>query len=252
MIATGIIIGSASWLATHAWCHRRCRSLEAGDARTLGAQEIPSGFAEAVARGIALGTVSTQNALAARKRGLITDEQAAPALTGSYRRRYDRTLASDSAWLPVHIASALLGATLSPFAAGMLAGCAACAQADARFRVIPTACAVMIALLAPISVPAGPAVAAARALAVALSLAAFAIVGVAARGRGTAFGGGDAFLLACPLAATLMTPGLVAFPVALALELAARMALSRWAGRPRDIPLGAYTLIPTAVAIVLA
>lgn len=249
----GIIIGTVSWLATHAWCHKRCLSLRAGDAQALGTAEVPDGFAEALGRGISLGTVSTEHAIAAHARGLISDGQAAPALTGAYRRRYDRTLASDSAWLPAHIASSLLGAAVSPVAAALLATCAACAQTDARFRVIPTAAAALMAMLAPFAVPAGPtAVPFMRAAALAVSLAAFALIGAAARERGRAFGGGDAFLLACPLAATLMTPGLVAFPVALALALATRFALSRWAGRPRDIPLGAYTLIPTAIAIALA
>lgn len=248
-LAAGILSGTAFWILTHLWCHRRYLAMEAGDLEELGGGQPSEGLAAALAAGVGLVTVSPRVARLARDRGIMAEEVAMEALSGAYRRRYDRTLAAEVPWLPVYWVASLIGAHVSPASSVLLCSLASAAQCDVRFRVIPTALAVGMVPLCFTAVP-DPALIGNRAVAALAVFPALAMACALAKRRSLSFGLGDVFLLACPCIALAGSEGLAVFLGALVVVLASRLAWGGRSGCPADIPLAAYVVAPAAISFI--
>lgn len=248
-----LLLGSVIWAAGHAWCHARCAALKAGDLEAVTDPSGRQGFAEALASGISLGSVSTEVATAAAARGIITPEQAAPASSGRYRRLYDRTVIADLPWLAAHVAMTAIGWRANPACAAALSMFAWAAMADTRFRVLPWSVALAIPVLA-VAVHASRQESAAVATAFLVATLLFGMLAWAvARRAGTEFGGGDILLIAgaTSLSAGFGPKGLASFLLLLAIELTGALVLSRVRRGQNLIPFGAYVAPAIGAALLL-
>ncbi len=248
-LASGALTGSAFWILTHAWCHRRYLAMDAGDLEEIAAESPSQGLSGALQSGIELGTVSPHAARLARDRGILAGDRVRPALSGAYRRHYDPTLSADIPWLPLYLGMAMIGSMTSTASAMLLSAVASAAQCDSRFRVIPTALALAIVPLGVLAVPAATgAQVAVRAAAGAGTFAIAAMARAVARRGGANFGTGDLFLIACPVATLAGSPALMVFLASLTAELAVRAVWGRRAAAAGDIPLAAHMTAPMALA----
>lgn len=245
-------LGFASWAAAHAWCHARSRALEAGDREGL--SDRPGPTADLIAAGISRGDVSPAVAEEAFAAGLISRETVVRTRAGAYRRHHDRTAVADVPWIPAFVAAAALGSAASPAWAGLMCCATWAAMADARFRIVPRACAAAMILL---SIACNGAAAPRAGALMAVALAFFGLFAVLGRAVASRFGSGDVVLMASCVTA-LGSPGRwVSFSSALlALLLIALIASAsgrRVAGRERAgrtlIPFGCFTAPALAWAL---
>ena len=250
-LTAGILSGAAFWLLTHLWCHRRYLAMEAGDLEELGGEPPSAGLSAALERGVELRTVSPRAARLARDRGVLSKRVAQKALSGSYRRRYDRTLAAELPWLPAYLGMSAIGALVSPASSLLLSAITSAAQCDSRFRVIPT---VLAVALVPMGIAALPAETGAqvgiRVVAAAGAFAIAALAGVMAKRKGARFGAGDLFLIACPVSTLAGDSALAVFLASMTAELAIRAYWGRCTEATNDIPLAVYMVAPTAIAFI--
>lgn len=249
-VAAGLI----AWVLSHSYAHWRCAALERGDLEALAAGDI-DGSAPAIERGIEIGTVSPEVAEALGDRRAIPLEMVVRTRSGAYRRRYDRTLASDLPWLPVFILAAALGWRVGGACAAFCLLLAAAAHADARFRVIPVGVAAAMMAGAPFS-PAVPELIPAACLWLAGGLGLLAVAKLAAGWMSVPFGAGDVILLATTTASLMPIGGVLPYLAALASELALALAIARMGGagtaREATVPLAAAALPPYLLAIAVA
>ena len=248
-LTAGILSGAAFWILTHLWCHRRYLAMEAGDLEELGGEPPSAGLSAALEKGIELQTVSPRAARLARDRGVLSECVTQKALSGSYRRRYDRTLAAELPWLPVYLGMSTVGALVSPASSLLLSAITSAAQCDSRFRVIPTVLAIALVPMGLAALP--PATepqAGVKVVAAAGTFAIAALTGVIAKRKGARFGAGDLFLITWPVSALAGDTALAIFLASLTAELAIRAYWGRCTAAAADIPLAVYMVAPTAIA----
>ena len=248
-LTAGILSGAAFWLLTHLWCHRRCLAMEAGDLEELGGEQSSSGLSDALEKGVELQTVSPRVARLARDRGILSECVAQKALSGSYRRGYDRTLAAELPWLPIYLGMSTIGVLVSPASSLLLSAITSAAQCDSRFRVIPTVLAIALVPMGLAALPpATEAQAGVKVVAAAGTFAIAALTGLMAKRKGARFGAGDLFLITWPVSTLAGDTALAIFLASLTAELAIRAYWGRRTAAATDIPLAVYMVAPTAIA----